>query len=429
MARFLIVTLPITGHFSPLVPIARCLVQRGHSVLWYTGSRFRQRVEATGATYVPMNAGHDYDDRDLDAAFPGRSGLSDLGQVKFDVSRLFIGDSFLQLQDLRRFAAHNPIDLIVGDVASGGPSLLHEQGGPPFASIGVTALAVPSRDTAPFGSHLFPSTSTIGRLRNRFLYAVTDRFVFRGIAREYSRKRTEIGLPPYSGSVYQPFNSPFLFLQPTVPEFEYPRSDLSPTVRFVGPLLPDPPADVELPDWWSELDSQTVVYVTQGTWAARPDELILPTMEALKDKDVLVVVTSSDKAIPADRIPANTRVATFLPYQDLLPKVDLMITNGGYGGVNFALACGIPLVVAGTTEEKPEVANRVAWSGTGINLKTSRPRVDRIRSAVREMLENSSYRKRARAIQASMARHDAPAESADLLEQLVADNNWQTRSN
>lgn len=422
MARLLIVTLPITGHFSPLDPIARRLVQRGHSVWWYTGSRFQRRVESTGATYVPMDAGHDYDDRDLDTAFPGRSGLSDLGQVKFDVCRLFIGDSFLQLQDLRRFVADNPIDLIVADVASGGPSLFHELGGPPFASIGVTALAVPSRDTAPFGSRLFPSASTVGRLRNRFLYAVIDRFLFRGIGREYSRKRREIGLPSYTGSVYQPFNSPYLFLQPTVPEFEYPRSDLSHTIRFVGPLLPDPPAQVQLPDWWGELDKQTVVYVTQGTWAARPDELILPTMEALKHQDVLVVVTSSGKAIPADQIPSTVRIATFLPYRDLLPKVDLMVTNGGYGGVNFALAFGVPLVVAGTTEEKPEIASRVAWSGAGINLKTSHPTVDRLRSAVREVLANSSYRERARAIQASMARHDAPAESAALLEDVIADH-------
>jgi UDP:flavonoid glycosyltransferase YjiC (YdhE family) len=30
-----------------------------------------------------------------------------------------------------------------------------------------------------------------------------------------------------------------------------------------------------------------------------------------------------------------------------------MVTNGGYGGVQAALANGVPLVVAGATEEKP----------------------------------------------------------------------------
>jgi UDP:flavonoid glycosyltransferase YjiC (YdhE family) len=47
---------------------------------------------------------------------------------------------------------------------------------------------------------------------------------------------------------------------------------------------------------------------------------------------------------------------------------------------------GVPLVVAGDTEDKPEVAARVAWSGVGITLRTGRPRPDRLRAAVRRRL-------------------------------------------
>jgi UDP:flavonoid glycosyltransferase YjiC (YdhE family) len=36
-----------------------------------------------------------------------------------------------------------------------------------------------------------------------------------------------------------------------------------------------------------------------------------------------------------------------------------MVTNGGYGGVQMALAHAVPLVVAGAKEDKPEVAGRV----------------------------------------------------------------------
>ena len=61
------------------------------------------------------------------------------------------------------------------------------------------------------------------------------------------------------------------------------------------------------------------------------------------------------------------------PTTCLLPHVDAMVTNGGYGGVQQALAHGVPLVVAGDSEDKPEVAARVQWSGAGINLHTGRP--------------------------------------------------------
>jgi UDP:flavonoid glycosyltransferase YjiC (YdhE family) len=47
---------------------------------------------------------------------------------------------------------------------------------------------------------------------------------------------------------------------------------------------------------------------------------------------------------------------------------------------------GVPLVVAGDTEDKPEVAARVTWSGVGITLRTGRPRPDRLRAAVRRRL-------------------------------------------
>ena len=67
------------------------------------------------------------------------------------------------------------------------------------------------------------------------------------------------------------------------------------------------------------------------------------------------------------------RLERFIPHDRLLPHVDVMVTNGGYGGVQQALANGVPLVVAGDSEDKPEVAARVHWSGTGVNLRTGRP--------------------------------------------------------
>ena len=47
-----------------------------------------------------------------------------------------------------------------------------------------------------------------------------------------------------------------------------------------------------------------------------------------------------------------------------------MVTNGGYGAVQRALIAGVPLVVAGNTEDKPEVAARVECFGAGVNLRT-----------------------------------------------------------
>src|SRR6202158_5231374 len=101
-------------------------------------------------------------------------------------------------------------------------------------------------------------------------------------------------------------------------------------------------------------------------------------------------------------------------------KVSVMVTNGGYGAVNYALSLGVPLVVAGDSEEKPEIAARVAWAGAGINLGTGRPSASQIREAVRAVLTKPQYRQRAQALRPAFARHNAPDEIAELVEDLAA---------
>ena len=186
------------------------------------------------------------------------------------------------------------------------------------------------------------------------------------------------------------------YLQATVAGFEYPRSDLAPSVRFVGPILAPPTSDFEEPSWWGELDGgRPVVHVTQGTLDnADLDRLLLLTTRALAHDDVLVVATTGgpDPEPLRAGLPANVRLERFIPHDRLLPHVDVMVTNGGYGGVQQALANGVPLVVAGDSEDKPEVAARVHWSGTGVNLRTGRPSPAMVARAVRRVLERPTYR-------------------------------------
>lgn len=217
--------------------------------------------------------------------------------------------------------------------------------------------------------------------------------------------------------------SPFLFLEPTVPSFEYPRSDLPPQVHFIDALLPDAPGHSATPSWWGEVVNKVrpVVLVTQGTVATDARQLIAPTLRALANLDVLVVAAGvkDATALGLDPPPGNARIEPFVAFKPLLPYVDLYVTNGGFGGVQFALAHGVPVVAGGTTEDKPEINNRIAYSGVGINLKTDAPTPDQVREAVTTVLSDCRYRRKARQIQAEMAGHDAPREAALLLEHLA----------
>jgi UDP:flavonoid glycosyltransferase YjiC (YdhE family) len=108
-----------------------------------------------------------------------------------------------------------------------------------------------------------------------------------------------------------------------------------------------------------------------------------------------------------------------LPYAELLPRTSVMVTNGGYGGVQIALSHGVPLVVAGTTEDKPEVAARVAWSGSGINLRSSTPTAEALRRAVQRVLAEPSFRQNAQRLSREFAQYDAVALGTKSIEALI----------
>lgn len=161
--------------------------------------------------------------------------------------------------------------------------------------------------------------------------------------------------------------------------------------------------------------------VNQGTVAKDPDDLIAPTIKGLKHERMLVV------AVPVEHghlgeLPANVRAEPFIPFDHLFPHVDVFVTNGGYGDTRCALAHGVPVVVAGATEDKMEVAARVEWAGAGINLRKKRPSPAQVRAAVKKVLANPVYRRIAERIQADFAGHDAPTRAAELLEALANEN-------
>jgi UDP:flavonoid glycosyltransferase YjiC (YdhE family) len=99
-----------------------------------------------------------------------------------------------------------------------------------------------------------------------------------------------------------------------------------------------------------------------------------------------------------------------------------MVTNGGFGAVQQALAFGVPMVVAGSTEDKPEVAARVSWAGAGVNLRSGAPGPSRVRRAVRRVMGRPTYRREAARLQDQIAGLGDPvATIADTLTRLAED--------
>jgi len=428
VARFLFASIPVPAHTTNPLPFAARLVERGHEVLWYAGRAFHERIAAVGATPVPYTAAADFGGRELDEAFPefaGRGGARVIGEA---FAKVFVGEAARRVADLRPVLAGQRIDAMLQDGLMYGVGMLGELTGVPHATFGDGPLPYLEPDTPPFGPGLLPLRGPVGRLRNRAVAAAARRLIFADAQRVYDRTRAELGLPPYPGSVLDAVASPLLHLQGCTPAFDYPRRALPPTVHWVGALRPDPPRDWAPPAWWPEVTggSPPVVHVTQGS--IRPDmtELVVPALRGLAGQDVLVVVTTGGPsaadvaAAYGGPLPANARVSPFVPYEELLEHAAAFVTNGGYTGVTLALAHGVPIVQAGTTEEKAEIGARIQWTGVGLRLGTTRPAPAAVAGGVRRVLAEPSFRAAAERVRVEMAAHDAGREGALLLERLAA---------
>ncbi len=429
--RYVLCTTPAQGHTAPLLALARRLVDEGHHVVFFTTPHYRDKVAATGASFVPFAA--EYDAHDLMVANPERESSSKRGVrgVKDDLRRIFIGPIPGQWRDLRAILSDAPADCIVMDSMFFGalPLAIGPRREPALACVGVMPYGSCSRDTALFGTALQPGRGPLRRVRNTTLNWAAEHGALADIQRFARRRLAEAGGPGgFEGYFIDlPPKVVDAYFQATVAGFEYPRSDLAPTVRFVGPILSPPTSSFDVPPWWEELEAgRPVVHVTQGTIDnADLGRLVLLTAHALGDDDLLVVATTGgpDPGPWRSGLPANVRLERFIPHDRLLPHVDVMVTNGGYGGVQQALANGVPLVVAGDSEDKPEVAARVQWSGTGINLRTGRPSPAMVTRAVRRVLSRGTYRARARGLQAEIVRSDPLGDiSAGLAALCVAAN-------
>ncbi|WP_037362227.1 glycosyltransferase [Nakamurella lactea] len=399
MASILLCSTPVHGHVSPLLPIARQLVDAGHRVRFLTGARYRAAVQQTGADWLALPPAADYDDRTIDETFPGRVGLTGPAKVRYDMVEIFLRPVPEQAAAVAAAIDAEPTDVVLAESLFLGimPLLMTPRAQrPAVLNLGIVPLGLISRDTAPFGLGLPPMAGPIGRLRNRLLTILTTRLVFR-TAQAFAQQQVRA----VTGRAFGDFFLNWMahadgVIQLSVEGFEYPRSDLPVPVHFVGPVSASTAAHTTTPPWWGELDgSRPVVHVSQGTIANNDfDELIRPTLRALAEMDVLVVVTTGGRDIAPLRaeLPSNARVADYLPYDELFTRTTVFVSNGGYGGVHFALRHGVPLVVAGKSEDKADVSARVAWSGAGVDLRTNRPTPEAIADAVGQVLADPSYR-------------------------------------
>ena len=383
--RVLCTCVPGFGHFHPMVPIARALEAAGHEVAFATEARFCSRVERAGFRAFPAGLGPGIvAQRAL--AVPGAPELApeELG------ARMFAGIAGpAKVPDLLAAIDHWRPRLVVSDVT--------DFAGPVAAAS--AGLAHASHSLGP----AFPLA--LHRLGGEL---AAPMWQANGLA------------PPPLGGM---FSAPHLDICP--PSLQ--TADLGEVATAVHPLRPvafDAVPGETLPRWVGGLAARSTVYVTLGTLDNDAPGVLEAVVEGLRDEPLNVLVTVGPSRDPGELgpQPANVHVERYVPQSLLLPRCDAVVAHGGSGTMLAALAHGLPLVLLPQGANQFTNAERCAALGAGVRLLPREIDAASVRTAVRMVLEDPAYRRRAGEVAEEIRRMPAPAEVVRLLEALAGQN-------
>jgi UDP:flavonoid glycosyltransferase YjiC (YdhE family) len=390
--RFLFTTIPGSGHFHSLVPIARALRGRGHDVAFAASPTFAPAVEAAG----------------FEAYAAGPAWLEHLGDPVME--KILAGEFFVELirmgmvEGVIRAVNATKADAIVRGAA--------ELGGLVAGAI----LDVPVASVAGTANKAYWPMMRPGISRAAAEHGLDGERVIADDFQVLRINRTPASLES--------------------PGYVAPPNEIN--------VRPEPFEDgSEPPGWLHELGERPLVYVTLGTVMNGNVPLVRLIADALADLPYDVVIALGP-GIPPDaigQVAGNIRVGGYLPQTRILERANAVVTHGGYNTVTEALGAGLPLFLLPLGADQPFIAERCITAGAALGVIQPQPPGPPaaapppftppdpalIRDGTRRILEEPAFRQAARTIAAEIAALPPADYAAERLEEAVAERQTARR--
>ncbi len=365
MSKIVFFCIPAHGHTNPTLGVVKELVSRGHQVWYYSYNVMKEKIEATGATFMSC------DDYDMEQKLTPK----DASRVGKDLafSTKILVDTTLALDDkvCADMEAMKPDCIVADSMAVWGKAVALKLG-IPFVS---------STTTFAFNKHSAKiMKQSFGEL---FQMIVSMPKISKDIKRLQDK-----GYPVKSIlDIIQNDDNTHTVVY-TSPEFQPCSDTFSDKYTFVGPSIR--PASSEI-----EKTREKLVYISMGTVVNDKLPLYKEFIKAFATTDYQVIM-SVGNLVPMEsfgNLPENISVYESVDQIAVLKKADVFFSHCGMNSVNESLYFGVPLIMLPQTSEQGGVAQRVFQMGAGIKLekenKTS------ILEAVKLVLEDTSYAKNA----------------------------------
>ncbi|MBI1622375.1 glycosyltransferase [Aquamicrobium zhengzhouense] len=193
---------------------------------------------------------------------------------------------------------------------------------------------------------------------------------------------------------------------------DFPREDGGRPLWQMGPIR----AVGGKQDFALEIDpNRPLVFMSLGTLQGHRFSLFRAVARVCKQLDAQLLVAHCGGLRPdqAARVGADW-VTDFVPQREVLARADICVTHGGQNTVLDALEAGTPLLVTPIAFDQPGISARIVHHQVGIRLSHRFLRTGKAKRAMQTLLQDASYKSRARALGSQMQ----PPRLADIGEQI-----------
>ncbi|WGQ11001.1 glycosyltransferase [Pedobacter gandavensis] len=391
MSKFLFVVPPFFGHISPTLSIGASLIAKGHEVKWLG-------IAPLAASHVPEGGAYIYPESDLleyqeelqkilkrQDDGPACSGPE---VMKLALEETYVPIARIMMKGLGNFVDAWQPDVIVNDcITFAGALCAHIKGIP-----SVTTTPVPPDvmgDTANSAPKIFEWQQNL----------------VKGLQEEFGVYGEDIVI--HSRKLNLVFTSQeFAGLQ-----------DPMPHMKFVGPVKGRPnPVAFD----WERLEKATTpkVFVSLGTLLVDIRTAFFQKLiDAFADAPLTIVAATNPDIF--EKWPDNFIVSGFVPQAELMPKMDVVICHGGFNTVNDTFINGLPMLITPIAYDHFHTAKLIENAGCGLKIRYKRLRIEDLKQAIFELLENPQYRNAALRIKDTFIAAGGNDKAVELLEEFA----------
>jgi UDP:flavonoid glycosyltransferase YjiC (YdhE family) len=387
--RVLLTSLPATGHFNSLLPIAEGLADAGHDVAICTTPAFADRVTDAGYEHLPGGSGT------FEELFFDSPPRSDPNRWRWAHRVVFAGRAVEAMRpDLERHVERWRPDVIVRETAEFAGCLVAERMGLPHASIATGSWS--SLDD-----------------RRQVVADVLDGW----------RERLGMQPDPSAQMMYR-----YLHLALTPPSWDG-DALLPQTAHFIRYVNPRSRRESR-PAWLDEPRDRSLVLASLGTVAHAEAGVFEAILEAVTGEPIEVVaaIGRDQELARFGEPPPNVRIEGYVPQIPVLAEAAAFITHGGFNSAKEALSLGVPLLVIPISGDQPYTSERVEALGLGRRIGPEERSPEIIRERLRDVLADPTYRATARQFADEMAALPGVDHAVQLLERVQRDRKPMPRN-